>query len=71
MQLENKPFMDYIRELIGVKNVLLTPEDYEIEPDKTGAARSWIPVRMVCEKLGKEVEYIPETKEIVVIELPE
>lgn len=58
---ENEPFLQFIRELIGVEFIKVTDEEYTIINDRT-----YLPVRMIAEKLKCQVDWLDETKEVYI-----
>lgn len=58
---ENEPFLQFLRELIGIKFVKVTPAEYKIIEDKT-----YLPVRSIAEKFKANVEWLDETKEVYI-----
>ena len=58
----NNDFLNFIKEVVGLpKQVVLTNKDYIIKDDRT-----YIPVRMVSEKLGFDVKWIDKTREVII-----
>lgn len=57
----NEPFLQFLRELIGIEFVKVTESEYKIINDRT-----YLPVRMIGEKLNCQVDWLDETREVYI-----
>lgn len=57
----NEPFLQFLRELIGIEFIRVTEAEYKIIEDRT-----YLPVRMIAEKFKANVEWLDETREVYI-----